>query len=179
MSGQPGFSLLEIVTVIAVIGILLAVAIDRMLPYIDEAERIAVIRMEGQLRSTLMLEAAGRIARGRSTALTDLNDGNPVQFLLEPPKNYLGGLHAPAADETPARHWYFDTATKRLTYRPGKPFGQRAEGTILENPAFSVRVEFADTNGDGRFQPQTDELFGVRLARVAGMEWLTAPGGEP
>ncbi len=178
MSEQPGFSLLELVTVIAIISILVAVALDRLLPYMDEAERVAVIRLEGQLRSTLMMEAAERIVRGQSATLTQLNDRNPVNFLLEPPKNYLGELAAPPAESAPVRHWYFDTGSRRLTYRLGEPYATGRDGGMPENPAFSVRVAFADANGDGQFQPGIDELYGVRLARVAGTEWLTANGGE-
>ncbi len=57
-AGTRGFSFLELVTVIAIIGILLAVAISRLLPYIDEAERIGVLTLESQIRSMLMLAAA-------------------------------------------------------------------------------------------------------------------------
>ena len=177
MSGQPGFSLLELVTVIAIISILVAVALDRLLPYIDEAERVSVIRLEGQLRSTLMMEAAERIVRGQSATLTELNGSNPVNFLLEPPKNYLGELQGLPAGDLPARHWYFDTASRQLTYRLGEPFAGDGAGDAPENPAFSVRVAFADVDGDGVFQPGTDELYGVRLTRVAGLAWLGADSG--
>ncbi len=177
MSEQSGFSLLELVTVIAIISILVAVALHRLLPYMDEAERVSVIRLEGQLRSTLMMEAAERIVRGQSTTLTELNGSNPVNFLLEPPKNYLGELQGPSARELRARHWYFDTASRQLTYRLGEPFATGRDGELSEDPAFSVRVAFADANGDGVFQPETDELYGVRLARVAGTEWLAPEGG--
>lgn len=177
MSEQPGFSLLELVTVIAIISILVAIALERLLPYVDEAERVSVIRLEGQLRSTLMMEAAERIVQGRSSTLTELNDSNPVHFLLEPPKNYLGELHMPPDGATPARHWYFDTASRRLTYRLGEPFARDWTDGRPEDPAFSVRVAFADLDDNGRFEPGTDELYGVRLERVAGSEWLTASDG--
>ncbi|MGB5624359.1 MAG: type II secretion system protein, partial [Woeseiaceae bacterium] len=61
---MAGFSLLELIVVIALISTLIAVAVTRLLPYIDEAERVAVLRVEGQLRSSLMMEAAQRIVRG-------------------------------------------------------------------------------------------------------------------
>lgn len=172
MSSQHGFSLFELVTVIAVVSILVAVALDRLLPYIDEAERVSVIRLEGQLRSTLMMEAAERIVRGQSATITELNGSNPVHFLLEPPKNYWGEVNSPAPGSTPSRHWYFDTRRQELTYRLGEPFALDAGEEHRSDPAFSVRVAFADVDGDGRFEPGRDELYGVRLERVAGQDWL-------
>jgi prepilin-type N-terminal cleavage/methylation domain-containing protein len=167
-----GFSLLEMVIVIALIGILIAVAANRLLPYIDEAERVAVLRVEGQLRSTLTMEAAQRIVRGQSASIAGLEGSNPVKFLMEPPKNYVGELQKQQADKAPARHWYFEQDSKRLVYRLGAPFGLPIRDEALEDPAFEVRVAFADANGDEIFEAGRDELYGIRLHRVAGAEWL-------
>ena len=44
-----GFTFLELVAVIAIIGILLAIALNRLLPYIDEAERVGVLTLEREV----------------------------------------------------------------------------------------------------------------------------------
>ena len=168
-----GFTMLELVVVIAIIGILLAFAAHRLLPYIDEAERISVLRLEGQLRSSLMMEAAGRIVRGQSASIADLEGSNPIVLLLEPPKNYLGELTADRAAGARAGHWYFEPQSQRLIYRPGLPFGISASDEPLEYPAFSVRVEFADRDASGTFDASWDELHGIRRVRVAGGRWLS------
>lgn len=172
-----GFSLLELVVVIAIVGILVTVALDRLLPWIDEAERVAVLRIEGQLRSTLVMEAAKRIVRGESAQISELDGTNPVNFLLEPPKNYVGELDAADAGDAPFRHWYFDASSRQLVYRVGEAFGLRPVDDAIENPAFAVRVAYADANADGRFEPRDDELYGVRLERVGGVDWLA--GSRP
>jgi prepilin-type N-terminal cleavage/methylation domain-containing protein len=168
-----GFSLLELVVVIALISTLIAVAITRLLPYIDEAERVSVLRVEGQLRSTLMMEAAKRIVRGQSASLADLEGSNPIKFLLEPPKNYLGERLQREIEQAPARRWYYEQDGHRLVYRLGAPFGLPVHDESLQDPAFEVRVAFADTNGNGVFEAQREELYGVRLQRVAGVQWLS------
>ena len=173
-----GFSLLELVVVIALIGTLISVAATRLLPYIDEAERVAVLRVEGQLRSSINMEAAKRIVRGQSASLTDLDGSNPVKFLLEPPKNYVGERLQQDNEQVPARRWYFEQDRQRLVYRLGEPFGLPVRDESTEDPAFVVRVAFADSNGDGVFEAQRDELYGVRLQRVAGTEWLSGTPPE-
>jgi len=175
---MAGFSLLELVVVIALIGTLIAVAVTRLLPYIDEAERVAVLRVEGQLRSTLMMEAAKRIVRGQSASLSDLEGTNPVKFLLEPPKNYVGERLQREIEQLPARRWYYERDGHRLVYRLGEPFGLPVHDESVEDPAFEVRVAFADTNGNGVFEAQREELFGVRLQRVAGTKWLSGETRE-
>lgn len=169
---SAGFSLLEMAVVIALIGILLAVAANRLLPWIDEAERVAVLSVEGQLRSTLTMEAARRIARGQSASIVELEGTNPVKFLLEPPKNYVGELQQQQAGQAPTRHWYFEADRHRLVYRLGAPFSRPLGDDTLQDPAFIVQVAYADMNGDNVFEASHDELYGIRLQRVAGDEWL-------
>ena len=167
-----GFSLLELVVVIALIGILIAVAANRLLPYIDEAERVAVLSVEGQLRSSLTMEAAKRIVRGQSASIVELEGANPIKFLLEPPKNYVGELKKQDVGQAPTRHWYFEADRNRLVYRLGAPFGLPVRDDAPQDPAFVVSVAYADANGDDVFEAGRDELYGIRLHRVAGEKWL-------
>ena len=167
-----GFSLLELVVVIAIIGILLAVAINRLLPYIDEAERIGVVTLESQIKGTLTLLAAKRIAGGKAASILELDGSNPMHLMLEAPQNYVGELRGNESASVPHRNWYFDVSTRRLVYHKGQPFSSIGDRGLMDDPEFEVRVAYEDRDGDGSFQPGTDELYGVRLQRVAGAEWL-------
>lgn len=170
-SGNGGFSLLELVVVILIIGTLLAVALNRLLPYIDEAERVAVLTLESQIKSTLVTDAAKRIAGGRAASISELDGSNPMRLMLEAPRNYAGEKREDQRSAVPRRNWYFDLKTRRLVYRVGRRFGWSDED-FMEDPEFEVRVAFNDRNGNSRFEPGTDEFHGVRLNTVAGAEWL-------
>jgi len=173
-----GFSMLELVVVIALISLLVAVALNRLLPYIDEAERVGVLTLESQIKSTLMTSAAKRIAGGRAASISELDRSNPMHLMLEAPKNYVGELHGNDGHSVPRRNWYFDLDTRRLVYHVGQRFGWLTDDEPLHDPEFAVLVAFDDRNGDGRFEPGTDELYGVRLHREAGVDWLSGPGSS-
>ena len=164
-----GFTLLELVVVIVIIGTLLVFAINRLLPYIDEAERVAVLSVESQLKNTLVMEAAQRIVRGQSQSIAELERSNPMALLLQAPDNYVGEWRA---GSVPERRWYFDPVSRRLVYKTGEPWTPALRDRRFEDPQFEVRVIFADRDADGVFDAAKDELFGVRLHRLAGADWL-------
>jgi len=176
-AGSSGFSLFELVVVIALISLLVGIALNRLLPYIDEAERVAVLTLESQIKSTLLTSAAKRIAGGKAASISDLDGSNPMHLMLEAPKNYAGELHQQDRDGVPRRNWYFDLDSRRLVYRTGRRFGWSNDDKPMLDPEFVVRVAFNDRNGNGSFEPGTDELYGVRLQREAGAKWLA--GGVP
>lgn len=162
-----GFSFLELVVVVALIGTLIAVAASKLVPYAAQAERVALARLEGQLRNVLVNEAALRIARGEAAQLAALDGANPMALVLEPPGTYLGEINAPTPAYLPVRSWHFDTASRRLVYRAGRGFEASAGGpAILE---YVTRLVYEDRDGDGRYTHGADAFHGVRLLRVDGV----------
>lgn len=167
-----GFTLLELVIVIVIIGVLAGFLLDRVLPLIGQAERVAFQQVRAQVQSALLLEAAERIARGESGSLGELAGANPMSLLLQPPGNYLGERSSPRIDDLPRASWHFDTRDGRLVYRPGR----QAEIETLEGPddriELAVSFAYRDRNGDGRFQPSVDNFDGLRLAPIYPFRWL-------
>ncbi len=167
-AGQ-GFSYLELIVVVALIGVLLAVALPRLLPYVHEAERVGVATVEADLRDVLVVQAAKYIAGGEGSRVMALNRSNPMALVLEPPSNYLGELDSPLLSDMPPRSWFFDRQTQALFYRGGPGLADPDREDMPPFQAWVVDVTWADRNGDGHYSAAVDELYGVRLVRVAGL----------
>jgi prepilin-type N-terminal cleavage/methylation domain-containing protein len=175
MRGVPfdarGFSLIELVVVVIAIGLLAGFALDRLLPLIGRAQRVAFQQVQSELQSAMLLEAAVRITRGESATLGELAGTNPMALLLKAPQNYAGAMDEPRAETVPGHTWYYDDTRQRLVYRVGK----YTRFEPLEGPPdrveFRVSFVYRDRDGDGVYQPGHDGFDGLRLDPVHAYRW--------
>jgi prepilin-type N-terminal cleavage/methylation domain-containing protein len=169
---QRGFSLLELVIVIAIIVLLLVIAVDKLLPLRVDAERTAMENVLGALKSALNIEVAAHIARGQIPLLVSLQDSNPMNRLSEQPKNYAGEFDAPDPAVIEGGQWYFDRHDHTLVYRVSNV---ESFQTPLSGPArarFAVRLDYDDMNGNSSFDMGVDAIRGVRLEALETYSWI-------
>ena len=118
--GRPcantGFSLLELVIVIVLIGVLLAVAIERLLVIKARAELTAMEQVVGNIRSGVTIRVAELMVKGRAAEVARMAGSNPMLVLAERPQNYLGELFAPEPASLAPGNWYFDSRDGVLCY---------------------------------------------------------------
>lgn len=69
---QKGFTLIELVVVITILGILAAVALPRFIELTDQAHRASVEGVSGALATSVALVHAQWMAAGQTVAVTDL-----------------------------------------------------------------------------------------------------------
>jgi prepilin-type N-terminal cleavage/methylation domain-containing protein len=114
-----GFTLFELVVVVAVIAILAAVLLRYLIEYTERAEKAAMEQVAGTLSAALHLRIAGLLASGADQDIAKLAEQNPMDWLSDKPGTYVGPQYGVAAIElAPRGSWYYDTKAKQLVYRP-------------------------------------------------------------
>jgi len=155
-----GFSLFELVLVLTTIGVLIAIAIDRLPAWQALAERTAMESVAGSLRSALGIKVASYIARNNIAGIRALEGTNPMEQLSEIPGSYAGVRSGTDTLTVEAGQWYFDAAARQLVYRVrDAEFLDTAAGPA--EVRFAVQLVFGDRT----------RIEGVQLAEVKSYSW--------
>lgn len=167
---QKGFSLFEIIVVVLLIGILMSMAIDRLLVLEVEAEKVSVKYVMGNLDSAVYLQAAEIVVKQGLGALKQLENRNPMMFLAQMPENYVGIKSGESASRVPTASWYFDPQIDALIYKvENKEF---FESTIEGEPRIMFRLSLLYKE-EGR-KKTNSYIQGVRLESLHDYNWKIA-----
>lgn len=174
---QSGFSLLELVIVVILVALLFLFAFDRLMPLRGQAEGVQVASVVGTLRSALGLEVARRIVDEGPKAIVGLQGANPMDLLQEKPNRYVGEHAGAFSQDIEGGNWYFDPDSGVLRYRVRFPqYLENAPAPPVEL-SWQVRLQYADAQGNGRYDPAVDRLQGVSLVPLDAHRWPKIPRG--
>lgn len=115
-----GFTLFELLVVVAIVAVLGGVGLDRFWRLQEQAERAAVEQSLLGLKFALRIQVAAASAAQDPIRLRGVAAGNPFEWLDERPVNYGGELIGSAADkvgEVPPGSWMFDRERADVLYR--------------------------------------------------------------
>ncbi|MBE0596749.1 MAG: prepilin-type N-terminal cleavage/methylation domain-containing protein [Desulfuromonadales bacterium] len=170
--GNSGFTLIELVVVITIVGVLFLAAIDKYLDLLVDVERTSMEQTLGILRSAVSLQMAGHIVRGEMAAAEAMAGTNPMNYLSELPKNYLGELDGPDPATIEEGWWYFDRQAGELVYRV-------SHHAWFETPqAGPVRARFridALLEQVAPAEPTRTAFVGLTLRPAESYRWLKQP----
>lgn len=130
---QQGASKLELAVASIILAVLASWLLHTFRFYQELAEKTAVETVAMNFRTGLRFKIAELIIKGEADKQRMLVRQNPVQFLEEIPKGYMGELRSPG--NLPRGSWYFDQAKSDLIYIPHlesnlRLLGQAAEGGL-------------------------------------------------
>ena len=172
-----GFTLLELVIVLILVGILFSVAAWRLLPLRGDAEAAHVATVIGSLRSALGLTLAEYVLRGQYADLPTLDGSNPLKLLQDPPERYLGVVAQQDIDQVPPGYWYFVDEAGLLGYRVRFPAYLVGQNTAPVHLHWRVVIAFepgpASVASGAATNPRPT---GLRLAPQQAHPW---PSSSP
>lgn len=116
MYRSAGFSVFELVAFIILASIVYAGAVNRFAQFPGQAERANFLAISTTLQSAINTEMLYGVGVGRIDSPQRLIGANPMDFMLEPPANYLGAFSQLDTSNLDRRVWYFDLATRELVY---------------------------------------------------------------
>ena len=115
---QRGFTLFELFVVILIFSVLIGYLLDKVFDNLEIAEKSAMETQRMMMRAGMDLHIAGMITAGRERDLPRLRGSNPVEWLREPPANYLGAFPAEPKQAGEDGGWFFDTTAREIVYTP-------------------------------------------------------------
>ena len=168
---EKGFSLLELVVVIILIGTLGLIILDRVWKFRVYAEEAAVTSTIGNTRSALGLEVAKLAVRGKISHIALLENTNPMNLLAQTPNNYLGEIKD-ATEITSKGNWYFNTHDHTLNYIVSytEQFQSNVKG--IKRTRHQLKMVYTDNNKNNRFDKGIDDLNGLDLVALEPYKWI-------
>lgn len=157
--------------VIIIVSLLAVIALARLLAIQVDAERVAMETVAGTLRSALGMTVAESIVQQDLQRLQALEGSNPMERLAETPNNYLGPLDNPDPAKLPDGNWYFDKNAGELVYLVRNKDYFSGGDANPPRVRFTVRLVYADRNGNGGFDSSTDAVEGLRLSPRNTYRW--------
>jgi len=168
---QRGFTLIELIVVIIIVVVMMGLFMDRVLFYVEQAEKTAMVEVAGVIQSSLTMQYGQILTRGKPSDVPALAQDNPMNWLQKKPRNYAGEFYDPTPLSVESGNWVFDLRTRDLIYivRSANYFKPGKDGKKWIR--FHVAVNY-EASRLPSLQSAPDELTGILFEPVEPYSWL-------
>lgn len=123
-----GFTLIELIVVITIVVAMTGLFLNRMMLYVEQAEKTAMEEVAGAIQSALTMQYGQILTHGKPSDVLALAQDNPMNWLQKKPRNYAGEFYDPTPLAVDSGNWVFDLKSRELVYvvrntnyfKPGK-----------------------------------------------------------
>ena len=141
---QRGFTLFELAVVAGVFAILMAVFLNRVSYYQQQAQQLAMAQTLGALRTGLRVQVLQLYLADGRARIPALARQNPFDWLADKPANYLGEFAQPDLAKLPAGNWLYDKKEQKIIYLFSN--GNIFPTTRVDSVKFNVTLPGADAD---------------------------------
>ncbi|OGS99699.1 MAG: hypothetical protein A3F73_08935 [Gallionellales bacterium RIFCSPLOWO2_12_FULL_59_22] len=157
--------------VIIIVAVMAGLFLDRMLFYVEQAEKTAMETVAGTIQSSLTMQYGQILTRGKPSDVAALAQDNPMNWLQKKPRNYAGEFYDPTPLSVESGNWMFDLRTRDLIYvvRNANYFKPGGDGKKW------IRFHVAVSHEPSRLPSLRDapaELTGIVFQPVESYMWF-------
>ena len=116
LAHSGGFTLIELIVVIIIVVVMMALFLNRIQYYREQAEKTAMETVAGAIQSSLIMQYGQILTRGKPSDVPVLAHDNPMNLLQKKPRNYAGEFYDPTPLSAESGNWVFDLKTRDLIY---------------------------------------------------------------
>ena len=169
---SKGFSLIELMVVIAIVAVLANALLDRVWLYQEQAEKAAMEQVAGALQSAVVLRYGQMLTSGREAEVGALLTENPINWLMKKPPNYAGEFFAPTPAAIAPGNWAFDLKNRELVYVPYRTAYFVAGSNGYKWVRYRINMHYEPAAGALNKNKSAKRLTGVLFEPAEPYQWL-------